>query len=181
MSSVESRLLTAAVFAARKHRDQRRKNALQSPYINHPLEVASLLADVGGVTDVELLIAALLHDTVEDTETTLAEIETSFGSSVRDLVAEVTDDKSLPKQRRKDLQVQSAPHKSDRAKQLKIADKTSNIRDLDAENPEGWDLERKEQYIRWGQAVVQHCRGINPALDQAFDAAVKQATAKLRS
>ncbi len=172
MHSTESKLLNAATFAAGKHRCQRRKNADASPYINHPIEVAKLLADEGGITEVELLIAALLHDTVEDTETSLDEIELLFGTTVRNLVAEVTDDKSLPKQQRKTLQVENAAHKSDLAKQLKIADKTCNIRDIDANNPDGWDLDRKLEYLNWAEHVVQHCRGINPALDQWFDQAV---------
>jgi guanosine-3',5'-bis(diphosphate) 3'-pyrophosphohydrolase len=179
MNSVEARLLRAAVFAARKHRDQRRKNALHSPYINHPLEVAALLAEVGQVTDLELLTAALLHDTVEDTTATFDEIEALFGTAIMELVAEVTDDPTLPKQQRKDLQVEHAPALSARAKQLKVADKTSNIRDMDADNPDGWDLDRKREYLRWGQAVVAHCRGINPALDDAFDQAFQQALEKL--
>ena len=124
-------------------------------------------------------MAALLHDTVEDTETTFEEIERSFGADVRDLVAEVTDDKSLPKQRRKELQIENAPHKSDRAKQLKIADKTCNIRDIDAENPAGWEQERKVEYLRWAERVVEHCRGVNQELDEHFDEAIRNAREKL--
>ncbi|MDP6717678.1 MAG: HD domain-containing protein, partial [Pirellulaceae bacterium] len=120
MSNELSHLLLAATFAADKHRDQRRKNADASPYVNHPLAVATVLAIDGGVTDVDLLTAALLHDTVEDTATSNDEIVELFDSEVSDLVNEVTDDKTLPKQRRKQLQIENAPHKSDRAKQLKI-------------------------------------------------------------
>ncbi len=169
------------MFAADKHRDQRRKNVDALPYINHPIEVAALLADQGGVTDTELLMAAILHDTVEDTETSLDEIENVFGGNVRDLVAEVTDDKTLPKQRRKELQIESAADKSDRAKQLKIADKTCNIRDMDAHNPEGWELERKLEYLTWAEQVVHHCRRINAALDSQFDEALRFARAKLEA
>jgi guanosine-3',5'-bis(diphosphate) 3'-pyrophosphohydrolase len=179
MTSNESKLLDALAFAANRHRAQRRKNVDASPYINHPIEVAALLAGPGGVTDIEILMAAILHDTVEDTETSFDELENVFGSQVRDLVGEVTDDKSLPKQRRKELQVESAPHKSDRAKQLKIADKVCNIRDIDSDNPAGWDLERKREYLRWGQSVVGPCKGINPALDQLFDEVVHQVIARL--
>lgn len=179
MKSTESKLLNALTFAANKHREQRRKNIDASPYINHPIEVATLLADDGAVTDTALLIAAILHDTVEDTRTSFDEIEEVFGKEVRDLVDEVTDDRSLPKQRRKQLQIESAPHKSDRAKQLKIADKVCNIRDIDSDNPAGWDLERKREYLRWGQNVVESCKGINPALDKLFDQVVQQAVARL--
>ncbi len=179
MNSPESQLLRAAAFAARKHRDQRRKNSEQSPYINHPIEVAAMLACEGEVTDIELLIAALLHDTVEDTETTFEELEELFGSAVKDLVFEVTDDKSLEKKVRKQLQVEHAAGASDRAKQLKVADKTSNIRDIDAHNPDRWDLDRKLEYLRWGENVVQHCRGVNPKLDHSFDRALRAARQRL--
>lgn len=179
MTSAESKLLQAAAFAAGKHTSQRRKNVDASPYINHPIEVATLLATDGGITDVELLMAAILHDTVEDTETSFAEIAELFGADVKDLVAEVTDDKSLEKHRRKQLQIEHAAHKTDRVKQLKIADKTCNIRDIDADNPNGWELGRKLQYLDWAEQVVQHCRGINAALDARFDEAVQGAREKL--
>jgi guanosine-3',5'-bis(diphosphate) 3'-pyrophosphohydrolase len=181
VNTSEPKLLSALTFAANKHRSQRRKNVDASPYINHPIEVAALLAAEGEVTDSELLMAAILHDTVEDTETSFDEIENAFGKDVRDLVAEVTDDRSLPKQRRKELQVESAAHKSDRAKQLKIADKICNIRDIDADNPDGWELDRKLEYLRWGQSVVERCRGINPELDRLFDQAIQNARAKLHA
>ena len=179
MKSAESMILGAAAFAAHKHTSQRRKNVDGTPYINHPIEVAALLAGDGGVTDTELLIAAILHDTVEDTETTFDEIEDLFGIAVRDLVAEVTDDKSLEKQRRKALQIERAPHKSDRAKQLKIADKTCNVRDIDADNPAGWEPTRRIEYLKWAEQVVEHCRGVNAALDVRFDEAITGAKAKL--
>lgn len=179
MSSDISLLLQAASFAADKHRDQRRKNAGASPYINHPLEVARILADDGDVTDAELLMAALLHDTVEDTETSREEIESRFGLFVRKLVGEVTDDKSLPKHRRKALQIETAPHKSDRARQLKIADKICNVRDIDADSPAGWDVDRKREYLDWAERVVAGCRGVNESLDTLFDETLAAARTRL--
>ena len=158
-------ILEAAFFAAGKHRDQRRKDSYQSPYINHPLEVAKILAVDGRVTDVELLMAALLHDTVEDTVTSMDELVELFGQRVASLVAEVTDDKSLPKAERKRLQVETAPKKSDAAKQLKIADKICNVRSINRQSPVGWDDERKIQYLNWAQAVVEGCKGVNQDLD----------------
>jgi guanosine-3',5'-bis(diphosphate) 3'-pyrophosphohydrolase len=125
-------LLRALAFAADRHRGQRRKDVDASPYINHPIAVAQALAEIGGVVDAATLVAALLHDTVEDTDTTLDEIEAWFGAEVRGLVAEVTDDKSLPKQRRKELQVEHAPHRSPKARLVKIADKLANLRDVAA-------------------------------------------------
>lgn len=180
MPTDAARLLSAATFAASKHADQRRKNVAASPYINHPLAVATVLANEGEVNDIELLTAALLHDTVEDTETTPSEIESLFGDEVCRLVAEVTDDKSLPKERRKQLQIESAMHKSNRAKQLKIADKICNIRDIDGESPQSWELERKTQYLRWAQQVIDGCRGVNDKLDRLFDQVLRQAENRLR-
>jgi guanosine-3',5'-bis(diphosphate) 3'-pyrophosphohydrolase len=171
--------LQAAEFAADRHRDHRRKDAGASPYINHPLAVAALLARKGGVDDVTLLMAALLHDTVEDTATMPEELAGWFGEDVRALVAEVTDDKSLPKARRKQLQIENAPHKSDRAKQLKIADKICNLRDLNGDSPADWDHDRKRQYLDWAERVVAGCRGVNEKLDALFDNAVAAARGRI--
>ena len=172
-------LLTAAFFAARKHRDQRRKDAEASPYINHPLAVANVLASEAGVMDEPLLVAALLHDTVEDTETTLEEIEEGYGTEVRRLVEEVTDDKSLPKQTRKQLQVHHASTASEAAKQLKIADKICNIRDIANSPPTTWSHDRKADYLDWANRVVAGCRGVNHELDRIYDEAVAIARRKL--
>jgi guanosine-3',5'-bis(diphosphate) 3'-pyrophosphohydrolase len=169
MSETVSKLLLAATYAAEKHRDQRRKDAVAAPYINHPLAVASVLASDGGVTDVNLLMAALLHDTVEDTSTSSDELTESFGSDVSYLVGEVTDDKSLPKAERKQLQIDNSPGKSERAKQLKIADKICNLRDINASSPSSWGTDRKVEYLEWAARVVDGCRGVNPKLDKLFD------------
>jgi len=140
-------ILKAASFAAVKHRDQRRKDAAASPYINHPLELARVLADVGGVTDAATLCAALLHDTIEDTDTTRDELARQFGEEVAALVAEVTDDKSLPKAERKRLQVEHAATISDKAKRVKLADKICNLRDVATSPPSDWSLERRREYF----------------------------------
>lgn len=168
MSDV-AKLIKAADYAAKKHRSQRRKGADGDPYINHPLQVAKLLTEVGGITDVDVLTAAILHDVVEDTETTPEEIEKTFGARVRGLVMEVTDDKSLPKAERKRLQIEHAPHLSDDAKQIKIADKYSNISDIMHNPPDDWSDERRSEYIKWGAEVFAGLRGVNPALDQALE------------
>ena len=172
-------LLKAAKFAAEKHRNQRRKDAEASPYINHPLAVASVLAIEAAARDQSLLVAALLHDTVEDTETSFSELEELFGTAVRKLVEEVTDDKSLPKQTRKDLQVAHAGNASDAARQLKIADKSCNIRDVAENPPTRWSHARKAEYLDWANRVVAGCRGINPKLDAVFDEAYSAARSKL--
>jgi guanosine-3',5'-bis(diphosphate) 3'-pyrophosphohydrolase len=164
-------LLRAADFAARKHSFQRRKDAEASPYINHPLALANALANLGGVTDVQVLCAALLHDTIEDTETTAAELTDAFGPDIAGIVLEVSDDKSLPKQRRKDLQVEHAPHLSTGAKLVKLADKLCNVRDVYASPPADWPIARRREYFEWSKRVLDGMRGTNAALEQAFDEA----------
>jgi len=168
-------LLAALAFAARKHRDQRRKGAEASPYINHPIEVAEILARIGGVDDVTVLQAALLHDTVEDTQTLPDELEREFGTAVRKLVEEVTDDKTLPKAERKRLQIEHAPHLSSRAKLIKLADKICNVRDVTQSPPKDWENRRRAEYFDWAARVVLGCRGTNRDLEQYFDAVLRKA------
>jgi guanosine-3',5'-bis(diphosphate) 3'-pyrophosphohydrolase len=165
------RLLDAILFAAERHKNQRRKDHEASPYINHPLALARLLAVDGGVTDVEVLMAAVLHDTIEDTETTADEIRARFGSRVTEIVLEVTDDKSLLKQRRKELQVEHAHLKSPEAALVKLADKTCNLRDVAIAPPVKWSLERRREYFDWAKQVVDGLPRVNAALRHAFDAA----------
>jgi guanosine-3',5'-bis(diphosphate) 3'-pyrophosphohydrolase len=174
-ADIATRLLQAVRFVADRHRYQRRKGADAPPYINHPIEVAELLADVGGVTDLATLIAAMLHDTVEDTDTTLEEVEVAFGPEVRALVAEVTDDKSLPKAERKRLQIEHASNLSRQAKEIKIADKISNVLDITRNPPADWSIDRKREYVEWAGKVVAGCRGANPGLDRRFDEVMKEA------
>ncbi|GEN98987.1 phosphohydrolase [Novosphingobium sediminis] len=165
-------VLDAAAFAADKHRRQRRKDAEATPYINHPLALATILAQEGGIADAQVIAAALLHDTVEDTETTPAELEARFGPDVAAMVAEVTDDKALPKAERKRLQIARAAHKSPGARLVKLADKIANLRDIAASPPADWDAARKADYVSWASEVVAGMRGTNAALEAAFDAAV---------
>ena len=163
-----SRVLGAATFAAERHRGQRRKGKDASPYINHPLALASLLAE-RGERDPELLMAALLHDTVEDTATTFEDIERSFGKAVADIVREVTDDKTLPKAERKRLQIEHAARLSRSAKLVKLADKICNVRDMAVSPPADWSLERRREYFDWAKAVVDRLRGVHPELEALFD------------
>lgn len=162
-------ILDAAAFAAQRHRHQRRKDADASPYINHPLALADILAREGGVEDGVVIAAALLHDTIEDTETTLEELEVRFGKRVSAIVAEVTDDKSLPKDERKRLQIVTAPAKSKGGKLVKLADKIANLRDLHSAPPADWSDQRKADYFDWARAVVEGLRGVNASLEAAFD------------
>ncbi len=168
-------MLIAADFAARKHRHQVRKGATGEPYVNHPLEVAKILVETGNVNDYEILIAAILHDTIEDTETSEIEINELFGSRVCSLVLEVSDDKSLSKAERKQLQVDHAPHLSDGAKVIKLADKISNIADISENPPENWSRERRLEYIDWGERVIAGLRGVNPDLENLFDKVIARA------
>lgn len=164
-------LLRALAFAAHKHRDQRRKDVEASPYINHPIALASVLCSEGGVRDVDVLCAALLHDTLEDTDTRPAELGRRFGRAIRDVVLEVTDDKSLPKATRKRLQIEHAARLSREAKLVKLADKICNLRDIAASPPATWNKRRKQRYFDWAKEVVDRVRGTHAKLEAAFDAA----------
>ncbi|XP_065497427.1 guanosine-3',5'-bis(diphosphate) 3'-pyrophosphohydrolase MESH1 [Caloenas nicobarica] len=168
MGSEAAALLEAADFAARKHKGQRRKDPEGTPFINHPIGVARILAHEAGVTDIVVLQAALLHDTVEDTDTSFSEIEELFGAEVRRVVEEVTDDKTLPKAERKRLQVERAAGSSPRAKLVKLADKLYNLRDLNRCTPEGWSSERVQEYFRWAARVAAGLRGTSPPLEAAL-------------
>jgi guanosine-3',5'-bis(diphosphate) 3'-pyrophosphohydrolase len=164
-------VLRALAFAADKHRDQRRKDAAASPYINHPIALANVLVREGGVGEPEVIAAALLHDTLEDTQTTPGELDAAFGARVAGIVAEVTDDKRLPKAERKRLQVEHAAGISREAKLVKLADKICNLRDMAEHPPAGWDLTRRREYFDWAKAVIDRLRGAHPGLEAAFDAA----------
>ena len=168
-------MLLSANFAAEKHKNQRRKNKNKTPYINHPLKVAQYISEAG-VQDVEIWIGAILHDTVEDTDATLEEIESLFGDRVRNLVDEVSDDKSLSKATRKRLQISHAADISYGAKIIKMADKLHNLSSFLDSPPEGWDARRIQGYFVWSKAVMENCKGINDylqgKLDFLFDQAV---------
>jgi guanosine-3',5'-bis(diphosphate) 3'-pyrophosphohydrolase len=155
----------AADFAAERHRDQRRKGRGQVPYVNHLADVARLLAVATKGADAELVAAGWLHDTVEDTATSHNELVSAFGDDVASLVREVTDDKSLPKAERKRLQVAKTPAKTPRAKMIKLADLTSNLRQL----PDDWEAQRIHDYFEWADQVAAGCRGVNAELERTFD------------
>lgn len=158
-------------FAARKHVNQRRKGEAREPYLNHLAEVAQLIAEATGNIDPNLVIAGLLHDTIEDTPTTHDELVAQFGADIADLVREVTDNKTLSKAERKQLQIEHAPHLSSRAKMIKTADLTSNLRSIMESPPQAWDETRKRKYFEWAAKVIAGCRGCNPYLENAFDQA----------
>ena len=168
-------LLRALSFAAHKHRDQRRKDAEASPYINHPIALAEVLAGEGGVGDIDVLAAALLHDTIEDTATTFEELVEHFGGRIASMVAEVTDDKNLPKAERKRLQIVHASGISPGAKLVKLADKICNLRDVAERPPATWDLQRRREYFEWAKQVIDGLRGAPGEsmrkLETAFDTA----------
>lgn len=163
------RLARAVDFAARKHVDQRRKGEAAEPYFNHLSEVARLLAEATDGDDPNLVIAGLLHDTIEDQEVTRKELVAEFGEDVASLVEEVTDDKNLDKAERKRLQIVKAPYKSPRGQMLKIADKTANLRAILNSPPANWSLQRKQEYFDWAKSVVDGCRGVNARLEAWFD------------
>lgn len=167
-------LIEALAFAADRHRDHRRKDEGASPYINHPIAVANLLANEGGIIDIEILCAALLHDTVEDTETLPEELAEAFGPAISGIVMEVTDDRSLPKAERKQTQVDHAPHLSIKARAVKLADKTCNLRDIAENPPHWWTNERRRDYFVWAKRVIDGLRGDWPRLEAAFDRALEK-------
>lgn len=163
-------VVKACEVAARAHREQKRKDGV-TPYINHPLQVAHLLHEVAGVTDAEILAAAILHDVVEDTTMTEEDVRREFGARVAGLVMECTDDKRLEKAERKRLQVINAPHKSPGAKLIKLADKIANVGDIVKVQ---WPVERKKEYLEWAAQVAKGLAGVNAALDAAFVRAVEK-------
>ena len=168
-------VLRAADAAARWHVHQRRKGSAQEPYINHLLEVASLVTEATHGKDPDLVVAALLHDAVEDQEVPLELIVREFGSKVGALVAEVTDDKTVEKSERKQRQIDTAHKKSDQAKMLKLADKTSNLRAITFSPSPDWSVKRRLEYIDWAKKVVTGLRGVSPWLDEQFDRAAGDA------
>ncbi|GAB4214774.1 MAG: HD domain-containing protein [Synechococcales cyanobacterium] len=167
----ESTVVVSALhFAAQKHRDQRRKDNV-TPYINHPIDLLTILTCEADIRDPEVLAAALLHDTLEDTDTQPEELTQLFGVRIRDLVLEMTDDKSLSQAERKRLQQQHAPALSYKARLIKLADKTANLRDLIVAPPLNWSLQRKQEYFEWAKSVVDQIRGTHATLEGIFDQA----------
>ncbi|WP_331068747.1 HD domain-containing protein [Steroidobacter sp.] len=167
-------ILKAAQFAARKHKDQRRKDAAASPYINHPLALANILWEEGKVEDPVVIAAALLHDTIEDTETAYDELRGQFGEEIAEIVAEVTDTKWLKKTSRKRLQVSKTARASRAAKLVKLADKIANLRDIIAGPPSDWSIDRQREYFDWAREVVDQLRGVNARLERRFDQLYQQ-------
>lgn len=181
-------ILKALEFAAARHRRQFRKGSDRTPYINHPIQVASLLANEAGETDTALLAAAILHDVIEDTVESVNEknklislIGNMFGKEIISLTLEVTDDKTLDKQERKRLQVEHASTRSLNAKKLKIADKIMNLRDITDNPPEGWSLSRISDYLDWAENVVAGLRGVNEKLEDLFDETLHKSRMKYGS
>jgi guanosine-3',5'-bis(diphosphate) 3'-pyrophosphohydrolase len=177
--SVAATILGAALLAAEKHSAQRRKDATASPYINHPVAVAEVLAR-HGVSDPVVLQAALLHDTLEDTDTTVDELQQIFGPSVTGVVLEVTDDKTLDKAERKRLQIVNAPGISDAAKLVKLGDKICNVVDMAASSPVGWPISRRVEYLDWTEQVMRGCRGVNAGLEEEYDRVLAEARSLVR-
>jgi GTP diphosphokinase / guanosine-3',5'-bis(diphosphate) 3'-diphosphatase len=176
-----SKILNAAQAAARWHAKQRRKGSARAPYINHLLEVAKLVDQATGSKDPDLIVAALLHDAIEDQGVSRAAIAEQFGEDVAALVDEVSDDKSLPPEVRKRLQVEQAAKKSRRAKILKLADKISNVTDIGNDPPPDWSVERQRQYVQWGRDVVAGLRGTSPELERLFEEAAAEAERLINS
>lgn len=169
-------LIRAIDFAAQKHRAQRRKGNSDTPYINHVIDVLHILHVEAEIHDSEILCAAVLHDTIEDTETSYDEITALFGVIIANLVMEVTDDKTLPKDVCKQLQISKAGLSSHKARCIKLADKIANVRDLIDSPPSHWPMERVIAYIDWSMRVVEGLRGTHEGLEGLFDSAHAKAS-----
>ena len=167
-------ILKAAHFSAQKHSTQRRKDENASPYINHPISVALAIAQIGGVDDPEILAAALLHDTLEDTKTEPEELEAEFGKKVCEYVLDVTDDKTLPKEERKSRQIEHAKKISKGAALIKLGDKISNVTDVTNNPPADWDINRRKQYLDWAEKVIENCPKVNDRMENKFQEIIKQ-------
>lgn len=174
-------IFDALAYASKMHSAQRRKDNRDTPYINHPIDVARLLITEGGITDSNVIAAAILHDTIEDTEATVEDIERMFGEKILGFVLECTDDKSLPKAERKRLQVVNGPHKSQEAKCIKLYDKISNVRDIGEYPPVLWSKGRLIEYLDWTMEVVNGLRGANQALEELYDKTVEKSREKVES
>jgi GTP diphosphokinase / guanosine-3',5'-bis(diphosphate) 3'-diphosphatase len=166
-------VIQALAFAAGKHRDQRRKDAEASPYINHPIALASVLCCEAGIVDTTAICAAILHDTIEDTNTTRRELEHHFGIEIAQIVTEVSDDTALSRTQRKQGQLDRAEHWKWRARLVELADKICNLRDVACSPPKEWSLERRREYFDWAKAVIDRLRGTHPELERLFDEAYR--------
>ncbi|HAU29439.1 MAG TPA: phosphohydrolase [Rhodospirillaceae bacterium] len=172
MNNEDFQLVVKALhFATQKHKNQRRKGADAIPYINHPVDLLHILVNEADIVDPVVLCAALLHDTVEDTSTSPDELRSIFGDEITNVVLEATDDKRLPKEQRKQLQIEHAAHASPRAKLVKLADKICNLQDMAISPPAGWSDERIAAYFDWASQVVEKLRGTHPVLENIFEKA----------
>lgn len=167
-------LFDALAFAAVKHQYLRRGGYDRLPYINHLIKVTETLIRIGGERERDLLLAAILHDIIEDTEVTRDELAERYGPRVVEIVMELTDDMSLPQDRRKALQLEGAARLSTEARKIRIADKGSNIGDIFS-YPLGWTPDKKMAYVEQAEAVVNEIRGTSPTLESWFDAQVEWA------
>lgn len=163
-----AKIVRAAYFAGEKHKDQRRSDKEETPYINHPLELASILVDEGYVDDVNVICAALLHDTIEDTETTFEELESIFGPVVTNIVREVSNDMTLSSTERRIRETENIPGLSHPAKLVKLADKIANIRDISTMPPVGWTLAKKEAYFDFSLSIAERAKDASPLLYEVF-------------
>ena len=168
MSEDLTLVLKAAFFSGEKHKKQRRRDADETPYINHPLEVAYILLEEGGITDAPTLAAALLHDTLEDTDTTREELAMIFGHEISNLVVELTDLDSVLPDQKKQRELERAYNLSDKAKRVKIADKTANIRDLATMPPKNWDIKRQIEYFNFAKKIAEATASASPELEKVF-------------
>ncbi|MFC0220732.1 HD domain-containing protein [Pseudochelatococcus lubricantis] len=174
-------LTRALVYAAEAHANQRRKGAAQEPYINHLIEVLDLVARATGGEDGELLIAALLHDVVEDTPISAEELAAAFGARVARIVIENSDDMTLPKDERRRQRIAAMAHKSPEARIVKTADVISNLRAIAVSPPAGWAMDRRLGYLEGCRQLIDAGRGANAVIETLFDQTAADAERAIRA
>lgn len=167
-------VLEAVGFAAEGHNGQLRENPEKTPYIIHPIRVTEHLMTIANVHERDILVAALLHDTVEDTKITFADIQKSFGTTAEGYVRELTDNMSLPQEERMKLQIETAPKKSLAAAQIKLADKYDNLKSLQSNPPATWDQKKIDEYFLSAKKVTSSLPAANVPLKKAVDDVISQ-------
>ncbi len=161
------RYAQAVLYCMRKHQNQVRVDG--SPYIAHPLRVSEILRSIGGIRDMDVIIAALLHDLIEDTDCEWASLAYRYGSHVADLVAQLSGDMRLPKKERREEIIARISNASADAKAIRLADKLDNLRDM-----EGFSDSRKQDYIRESRKILAACKGANSALETALEQTINK-------
>jgi len=160
-------VLGAAIFATEKHKSQVRSNEKKTPYIIHPIEVADLVMKIGHVYDKDVLITALLHDVMDDTQTTYEQITSLYGTKVSSYLEEMTSKQGLSLKEQKKQQIMQAFRQNPSVAIIKLSDKLSNLKTLATSPPPSWSRDRIDQYFQWAQTVIENLPESNQLLKKA--------------